>query len=43
MKNITFIDTEVSPETNQILDFGAVKINNESLHTASIVTIIVYC
>lgn len=36
MKKITFIDTEVSVETNRILDIGAVKINGESLHTESI-------
>ena len=36
MKKITFIDTEVSPETNRILDFGAVKLNGDSLHTTSI-------
>ena len=36
MKEITFIDTEVSVETNRILDIGAVKINGESLHTESI-------
>lgn len=36
MKKITFIDTEVSPETNRILDYGAVKLTEESLHTTSI-------
>lgn len=36
MKNITFIDTEVSTETNRILDFGAVKINNAYKHTSSL-------
>ena len=34
MKNITFIDTEVS-EKNKILDYGAVKITGEALHTTS--------
>lgn len=38
MKRITFIDTEVSPETNRILDFGAVKLAEESLHTTSLQT-----
>lgn len=33
MKIIAFIDTEVSTETNRILDYGAVKLHNESLHT----------
>ena len=36
MKRITFIDTEVSTETNRILDYGAVKINNTNLHTTSL-------
>lgn len=35
MKRITFIDTEVSIETNRILDYGAVKVGGEALHTTS--------
>lgn len=32
MKTIIFIDTEVSPESNRILDFGAIKSNGEMMH-----------
>lgn len=34
MNKITFIDTEVSTETNRILDFGAVRINDAYIHTS---------
>lgn len=35
MKNITFIDTEVSPKTNKIFDYAAVRINDEYIRTDS--------
>lgn len=36
MKHIVFIDTEVSEADNKAYDFGAVKENNEKLHTGSV-------
>ena len=35
MKTITFIDTEVSLESNRILDFGAIKSSGETMHESS--------
>ncbi|KYG77753.1 RecQ family ATP-dependent DNA helicase [Roseivirga spongicola] len=36
MKNIVFIDTEVDPKNNRILDIGAIKSNGDSFHSNSI-------
>lgn len=36
MKNIVFIDTEVDPKSNRILDIGAIKSNGDSFHSNSI-------
>ena len=35
MKQICFIDTEVSPADNKAHDFGAVNENNQKIHTGS--------
>lgn len=32
MKKITFIDTEVSPESGKIMDFGGIKASGETMH-----------
>lgn len=39
MREITFIDAEVVPETGKIADFGAVKSNGESIHEASLLAV----
>lgn len=36
MKNIVFFDLEVSVDSNRILDYGAIKLTEESIHTTSI-------
>lgn len=36
MINVTFIDTEVSTETNRILDYGGVKTSGEWMHDQSL-------
>jgi ATP-dependent DNA helicase RecQ len=36
MKQITFIDAEVVPETGKIIDFGAIRPNGEYIHSASL-------
>ncbi|HHX57145.1 MAG TPA: DEAD/DEAH box helicase, partial [Clostridiales bacterium] len=35
MNSIVFIDTEVNPQNNQLLDLGAVKPDNSKFHSAS--------
>ena len=35
MKNIVFIDTEISPQNNTLLDLGAVKADNSKFHSKS--------
>ena len=36
MKQITFIDSEVVPDTGKISDFGAIRPNGEYIHSASL-------
>ena len=36
MDSIAFVDSEVDPETNRILDLGAVKANDSTFHSNSI-------
>ncbi len=36
MNRITFIDTEVSPDTGKMVDFGAIKEGGEMLHESSL-------
>ena len=35
MPNIIFIDSEINPESGEILDLGAVSADKHQLHTAS--------
>ena len=36
MKILTFIDTEVSAESNKILDIGAIKSSGERMHEGNV-------